>query len=346
MKLSLASFGAESSAEFLEQVELAELLGFHAFVHDDKQWTRELFSRLGAATQVTTKLGLGAGGLDPWLRHAALLAQATATLAEMAPGRFRVIMGTRGHFKTLPGYGHQPGIPALRESAELMRQLWHGERLALDGEVVKFDGALDWKPSAIPSLSIAARDPEALALAGAVADGVMIENLASQTGLQHAKEHIGAGLDASQRDWSDLRVAVWTPVCLLEHTESPVPARLTREVARAFWSDRLTLGPMVDRLAADATPAFRKLVREAPAELPPSTVERLCELMPRGITDSLALVGTAAQVVDRLKALHAEGVEEVVLSPIPVSEQDSVDFIYKLAQHVLPHFSGRAARAV
>ena len=53
MKLSIASLGAEPGARYLQQVRLAEQLGFHAFFHNDKKWARELFSRLGAATQVT-----------------------------------------------------------------------------------------------------------------------------------------------------------------------------------------------------------------------------------------------------------------------------------------------------
>jgi hypothetical protein len=44
MKLSLASLGAEPGARFLEQVKLAELLGFHAYVHQDRPTTRELLS--------------------------------------------------------------------------------------------------------------------------------------------------------------------------------------------------------------------------------------------------------------------------------------------------------------
>jgi len=89
MKLSIASLGAEPSARYLQQVRLAEELGFHAFFHNDKKWARELFSRLGAATQVTSRLGLGTSVLDPYTRHPALMAQATATLAELAPGRLR-----------------------------------------------------------------------------------------------------------------------------------------------------------------------------------------------------------------------------------------------------------------
>src|SRR5262245_34732028 len=59
MKLSVASLGAEPSARFLDQVRLAERLGYHAFFHNDKKWAQEVYVRLGAATQVSSRIGLG-----------------------------------------------------------------------------------------------------------------------------------------------------------------------------------------------------------------------------------------------------------------------------------------------
>ena len=131
MKLSIASLGAEPGARYLEQVKLAEQLGFHAFFHNDKKWARDLFSRLGAATQVTSRIGLGTSVIDPYTRHPALMAQATATLAELAPGRVRVVMGSGSHFETLPGYGNPKPVAALRESTQLMRALWAGEKISV-----------------------------------------------------------------------------------------------------------------------------------------------------------------------------------------------------------------------
>ena len=40
-------------------------------------------------------------------------------------------------------------------------------------------------------------------------------------------------------------------------------------------------------------------------------------------------------------ALSASGVQEIVIWPFPVQGQDMVDYIYKLAQDVLPHFAER-----
>jgi 5,10-methylenetetrahydromethanopterin reductase len=346
MKLSLASLGAEPGARFLQQVRLAERLGFHAFFHNDKKWAREVFSRLGAATQCTSTIGLGTSVIDPYTRHAALLAQATATLAELAPGRFRVILGSGSHFETLPGYGSPKPVAGLREAAELMRRLWRGDKVTLDGELVRFkDGALDWKPTEIPPLYIASRGPQILKLAGAVADGVLIGSFATPPGITYARQHIRPGLDASGRDWRDIRLCSWIYLSLLERADDPVPEGVKRGVSFAFWSSRKALSAMVDQLAPDASDAFRAFIREAPHEWSPPIMDELRRLMPRGVIDSLALVGTAPQVVERLRALAAAGVEEIVIWPFPRERQDMDDFMRELAHDVLPLVADRSAPA-
>ena len=346
MKLSLASLGAEPGARFLQDVKLAERLGFHAFFHNDKKWAREVFSRLGAATQCTTRIGLGTSVIDPYTRHAALLAQATATLAELAPGRFRVIMGSGSHFETLPGYGSPKPVAGLREAAELMRRLWRGEKVTLDGEVVKFkDGALDWTPTEIPQLYIASRGPQILKLAGSIADGVLIGSFATPPGIAYAKRHILPGLQASNRDWRDIRLCSWIYLSVLAHADDPVPEGIKRGVSFAFWSSRKALGAMIDELAPDASNAFRSFIRDAPHEWSPPIMDELRRLIPRGLIDSLALVGTAPQVTHRLKALAAAGVEEIVIWPFPVAGQDIDAFMHTLAQDVMPHVTDRAPPA-
>jgi 5,10-methylenetetrahydromethanopterin reductase len=283
--------------------------------------------------------------IDPYTRHAALLAQATATLAELAPARFRVIMGSGSHFETLPGYGSPKPVAGLREAAELMQRLWRGEKVTLDGEVVKFnDGSLDWTPSEVPQLYIASRGPQILKLAGAIADGVLIGSFATPPGIAYAREHILPGLKTSNRDWSDIRLCSWIYLSLLEREADPVPEGIKRGVSFAFWSSRKALSAMVDELAPDASDAFRQFIREAPHEWSPPIMEELRRLMPRGVIDSLALVGTAPQVVARLKALAAAGVQEIVIWPFPRARQDMDGFMQELARDVLPHVTDEVAR--
>ncbi|HEY6256493.1 MAG TPA: LLM class flavin-dependent oxidoreductase [Xanthobacteraceae bacterium] len=341
MKLSIASLGAEPGACFIEQVKLAERLGFHAFFHNDKKWARDLFARLGAATQVTARIGLGTSVIDPYTRHPAIAAQACATLAEMAPGRFRVVMGSGSHFETLPGYGNPKPVAALREATQLMRALWAGEKITLDGQVVKFrDGALDWKPSELPPLYIASRGPQILKLAGEIADGILIGSFATVPGIEYAKHHILPGLAAAKRDWRDITMCSWLYLSLLDREDEAIPDGIRRGVGFAFWSSRKVLSEMADALAPDVSDEFRKFIREAPHEWSAEIMAELRRLLPRGIIDSLAMVGTAEQIVARLQRLAAAGIQEVVIWPFPKDGQTTEDFMAKLARDVLPQVAG------
>jgi 5,10-methylenetetrahydromethanopterin reductase len=250
-------------------------------------------------------------------------------------------MGSGSHFETLPGYGNPKPVAALREATQLMRALWAGEKITVDGQVVKFkDGALDWKPASTPPLYIASRGPQILKLAGEIADGILIGSFSTVPGIEYAKQHILAGLEASGRGWSDIRMCSWIYLSVLDREDEPVPDGIRRGVSFAFWSSRKVLREMADQLAPDITPEFRKLIHEAPHEWSPAIMAELRRLVPRGIIDSLAVVGTAEQIVERLRKLEAAGIEEVIIWPFPKDGQETEEFMAKLARDVLPRVSG------
>jgi len=341
--MSIASMGDEPGSRYLERVKLAEQLGFHAMFHNDKKWARDVFVRLGAATQATTRIGLGTSVIDPYTRHAALLAQAAATLAELAPGRFRAVMGSGSHFETLPGYSNRKPVAGLREATDLMKRLWQGEKVTIDGDVVKFKGGtLDWKPTTIPPLYIASRGPQILKMAGEVADGVLVGSFATKAGLEYAKQHIEKGLQIAKRGWSDIQLCSWIYVSVLDHADDEIPEGVKRGVSFAFWSSRDVLTEMADRLTSDMTDEFRTFLRDTPNDWSPPIMAELRRLIPRGILDSLALVGTADQIVARLKELEHVGVQEVVIWPFPAQGQSVEDMMARLAKDVLPRVSLQA----
>src|SRR4029078_3018344 len=119
MRISVGSRGEESNARFLDQVKLAEQLGFHAFMHADEKWTRDPYVRLGAATRVSSRIEWDLCVTDPYPRLPVLSAQPCATLAELAPGRIRVIMGAGSHFETIPTVKHHKTVKGIREGIEL-----------------------------------------------------------------------------------------------------------------------------------------------------------------------------------------------------------------------------------
>src|SRR6516165_9205898 len=154
MRVSVCSLGEETNARFLEQVKLAEQLGFHAFMHADEKWTRDPYVRVAAATRISSRIGLG------------------LCVAELCPGRLRIVMGAGSHFETLPTISNPKPVKGIREGIGLMRQLWTGERVTLDGELIKFKaGNLDFDPQAVPQMYIASRSPLILALGGEIGEG-------------------------------------------------------------------------------------------------------------------------------------------------------------------------------
>jgi alkanesulfonate monooxygenase SsuD/methylene tetrahydromethanopterin reductase-like flavin-dependent oxidoreductase (luciferase family) len=98
---------------------------------------------------------------------------------------------------------------------------------------------------------------------------------------------------------------------------------------------------MADQLASDISAEFRKFLRDTPNDWSPPIMAELRRLIPRGVVDSLALVGTAEQVVTRLRSLEEAGVQEVVIWPFPAQGQSVEDMMVRLAKDVLPHVSDR-----
>jgi 5,10-methylenetetrahydromethanopterin reductase len=347
VRFSIASIGEEPADRFVPFVQLCELLGFDSFCHADEKWTRDVYVRLAIAAAATSRIGLGITVTDPVTRHPALTAQATATLSEAAGGRLRVVMGAGSHFETMPGYEVVRPALAIRESIDLMRRLWAGERVTLDGEVVKFlGGTFDFSlpPELAPSVWIASRGPVILATAGAVADGVLIGSFATPAGIEWAKSHIARGLEKAGRTWNDVQLASWLYVSLLEHEDDPVPDGVRRGVSHALWSSREVVSGLLEGIDIRDGDEFRRFLRDAPAEWSPPVMAELRRLIPREVIDVLALVGTRDQVVERLIALEAAGVAECVAWPFPRDDMDVEDFVVELANDVLPRIHGRPSR--
>jgi len=345
MRVSVCSLGEETNARFLEQVKLAEQLGFHAFMHADEKWTRDPYVRVAAATRISSRIGLGLCVTDPYTRHPGLSAQACATLAELCPGRLRIVMGAGSHFETLPTISNPKPVKGIREGIGLMRQLWTGERVTLDGELIKFKaGKLDFDPQAVPRMYIASRSPLILALGGEIGEGVLIGSFATAPGIEYAKGHIQKGLTRAKRTWADIQLCSWVYVTILDREDEEIPENIKRGMSHAFWSSRKTMTEMVDKLSSDVTPEFRKFLHEAPHEWSPEVMADLRRLLPRGIFDSMSVVGTPAQVVARLKSLAAVGVQETIMWPFPKPGQEVEDLLIQLAHTVLPHVAERPKR--
>jgi coenzyme F420-dependent glucose-6-phosphate dehydrogenase len=136
---------------------------------------------LGAAAARLQDAEIGTSVLTPTLRyHPAVVAQAFATLACLAPGRVFLGIGTGEAMNETPVTGDAfPPVKERRrrmaEAIEVMRQLWTEERVDFEGEYYRTEKATVYdRPDRPVPVYVAASGPLAAKLAGRAGDGFIV----------------------------------------------------------------------------------------------------------------------------------------------------------------------------
>jgi G6PDH family F420-dependent oxidoreductase len=175
-----------SPAELLSAAQAAERAGFDRIWVSDHYhpWTREqgesgfVWSVLGAIA-ATTKLRMTTAVTCPTDRiHPAVIAQATATLASLAPDRFAFGVGSGERLNEHILGGPWPPAPIrlqrLEEAIGIIRELWTGETVTHRGEHYAVDAARIFSlPENPPPVLVSGFAPAATELAAKIGDGWM-----------------------------------------------------------------------------------------------------------------------------------------------------------------------------
>ena len=128
------------------------------------------------ALAVTERLRVGIGLLPAAVRNPAIVAMEIATLAALAPGRF-VVAFCHGVEAWMRQIGARPRdrLAALSETVSTVRGLLHGETVTRHGRFVDLEAvALDSPPAQPPPILIGTTGDRGTALAGEVADGLLL----------------------------------------------------------------------------------------------------------------------------------------------------------------------------
>jgi 5,10-methylenetetrahydromethanopterin reductase len=177
-----------------EYVISAELAGL------DDLWMWEDCFLEGGLTSATAALAwssalrIGLGLMPVPLRNPALAAMEVATLARLFPGRFVPAVG-HGVLPWMEQVGARAPSPMtlLREWVTATRSLLRGDTVTVSGQYVRLSGVvLDWPPAAVPPLLVGARGPKTLALAGELADGLVLDAGISPQGVRQAVDRAAA----------------------------------------------------------------------------------------------------------------------------------------------------------
>lgn len=141
--------------------------------HGGAAWTL-----LAALTQHTSTINLGTGVTCPTFRYRpAIVAQTWASLSMLAPGRLFLGLGTGEKFNEAAAGGgwasYKERAARLIEAIKIIRELWTGNHVKIQGQFWNIDGKLYDPPSLSIPIYVAAGGPKSAHLSGLHGDGLI-----------------------------------------------------------------------------------------------------------------------------------------------------------------------------
>jgi 5,10-methylenetetrahydromethanopterin reductase len=312
----------------------AEAAGFDSAWVIEDYYSWECFASLGYLAAVTERIALGVSVTTPYIRPAALLASAAATLDRFANGRFLLGIGRcTGPLLGQIGIRDRLPLTMLAETTEALRLLWRGGTVSYHGKTVEIDRVV---PDVLPindrvPILFGAIGPNALRLAGRVADGVILTSFAPVSYVRWATEQVRTGAMEAGRDRSAVEIVAMvatrvtaTPAAVVDELKPWLGLAcgmtgrgelLLRDAGtdlRVLDSIRAVL--RVDEIVAEGLePYLHAYKRVRP--------EAVAAVVPSELVDQAAIVGNVARCRTRLAEFVAAGVDHVIVdSPQPAAE--------------------------
>jgi len=295
--------------DVVEHAVLAERLGYRrCWLYDSPALYPDVWVTLARIAERTSRIALGPGVLVPNQRHVLAQASAIATLAQLAPGRTVVAIGTG--FTGRMAMGQRP-LP-WSFVAPYIRQL----RALLRGEVVEVEGALVRMlhppgfappfPLEVP-IVVAANAPKGIEIARELGDGIMCVGQPQPGFAWCSLLTLGTVLEDGE-DAADARpmAAAGPGLTVMFHGiyEAGGAGALDAMPGGAAW-----------RAAIEAIPARERHLALHEGHLV-SVTERDRGLLDGGMLRTLTFTGTRAELRDRLGGLAAAGATEIVYAPM------------------------------
>jgi 1,4-dihydroxy-2-naphthoate polyprenyltransferase len=300
----------------------AEELGLEGLWVHDSYFERDAVTFLAAMAHETSRIGLGAGALNPYTRHTVTVAMTMSALDDLAPRRCSLALGSG-----LPLRLSQMAIPyddtvaKVSEAIDQIRTLWRGERLTLNPRVPPLQPMFQ-PPHRIP-IYIAAYRGAFLDLCGEKADGYLARPAESLPAFTRMRERIRDTAKAHGRDPNAIDLRGY----LLALVDGSRREALNRAKREPFVIYMMSVLSDVSLKRAGFETALRDRIATAwRAE----DYHAAGEMIPDELLDAFILCGTVEGVAERTAAYHAAGMDVPLLQPI-LQEQSQVDAVLEAA---------------
>ena len=195
----------ESAYKIGYMAKLAEDAGFKNIWITDHYNNRDVWTTLAVLSMMTNRISLGTGVTNPYTRNAAIIASSIASINELSGGRaiLGIGPGDKATFEKM-GIDWDKPLSRVKESVQAIRSFLDREQVNVAG----FKGAqMAFSAGKIP-IYIGAQGPKMLELAGAIADGVLI-NASHPDDFKFAVPMIRQGAEKAGRKPEDVQVCAY-----------------------------------------------------------------------------------------------------------------------------------------
>ena len=295
-----------------ENVQLADGLGYDS-VWLGEAWGYELFTSLADLVRITTRMKLGAGVANIFSRSPALVATTAATLDERSGGRMLLGLGTSGPQVVEHWHGAPFSRPLqrTREYVAIIKAILRREPLHFKGEIFSLERGftIRFKPlrEEIP-IYLASLGPKNIQLAGEVADGILPVYWPARE-YPDLRHQLDEGSAKAGRPAGSVSIAPYLTVEVVLDEADHQAARLRAAAPVAFYVGRMGTfyGEMLTRHGfGEDVAAIVKGWESGHKSAIAAVSDRLL--------DATAIVGTADEVVARLREWQALGMDEPLVS--------------------------------
>jgi len=192
---------------FPELVRAADRFGYtDAWSYES--FSSDAFAPIAAAAMLSDKLRFGCAIIPVFTRPAPLIAMSAVTTNQLAGGRFILGLGisTPNIVEQWMGVPFRKPVTMMRETVEALRAIFRGEKVTMDGKMVKINGfRLDGPIEYAPKIYIGAQGTKMLRLAGELGDGVIVNFVTPET-LPAMLDHTREGMRSAGKDPAKLDV--------------------------------------------------------------------------------------------------------------------------------------------
>jgi 5,10-methylenetetrahydromethanopterin reductase len=302
---------ARTVREAVERAKRAEALGFEAiFFADSQMGNVDPYQVMAMCAVATKKIHFGTAVTNMVYRDPTITANSFATLNEISEGRAIIGLGT----------GDGPVYSLGRTATKLVdfenglrtiRDLLHDRGIDVPKSKERAGGNVQLKVGKRPApIYISAEGPKTLRVAGRTCDGVILGTGFDREVTAWARQRINEGAKEAGRHLDEIDIMPAGMIVVDDDGEVARRRVRSRMANRAHHNFRFTMETVPEGEAAGVKRFMENFDISKPIE------ERVDpDFVTNYLLERFTIAGTPAECIAKVKALEADGIRRILLTP-------------------------------